>query len=164
MAATFSFGEAYGSPGIVINGSITNVNMGSLGSPNLTAASYPITRGENSYEKYIFGSWGGTFTKIDNLQFYASAGSYGTGEVIKWQGSSVTTFTPPVTTTSVVATGSLPFADPGTANVSIANTLAGSIYASPGSSDYIVLQYQTTSSAAVGPTNTKTLTLQWDEL
>lgn len=163
MAATFSIGEAYGT-GPSINGSITNTNFGSLGSPELNTTANPIERGTNSFEKYLFGSWGGTFTSIDNIQFAMTSGSLGTGEVIKWEGSSVTAFTTPTQTTSTVATGSIPTSLPGSANVSIAGNLAGTISASPGSSDYIVLQYQVSSSAILGATNQKVFTIQWDEV
>lgn len=159
MVATFSFLEAYGTS-ILINGSITNANLGNLGSPNLVAATYPITRGNNSYEKFIAGSWGGTFTKISNLQFAMTSGSYGTGEVIKWTGS-VQSWYSPVTTTSGSAVGSVPTSLAN--NVTIRGSLTGSLIASPGSSDYIILQYQTTSSAQTGPANQKTFTLQYDE-
>ena len=162
MVATFSFGEAYGSPGIVINGSITNINFGSLGSPELDPDANRIARGQNSFEKYIFGSWGGTFTQVDVIQFAMTAGSFGTGEVIKW-GSNTETFAFPVTTTSTIATASLPTTLPGSANVSIGGNLAGSLIASPGSSDYMVMQYITESTAALGSTNQKTFTIMWDE-
>lgn len=159
-----TFAERYStSPGL-FNGSITNVNMGTSGSPNLVAASFPITRASNSYEKWIMGSFSGTFTQINNIKFYMSAGSYGTGEVIKYDGSQ-TTYVTPTTTTSVIGLGSLPTALPGANNVSIKGllTAAGSLTAT-GSTDLIVMQYQTTASAATGLTNTKTLTLQWDEI
>lgn len=175
MVATFWFAEANGSPttGSLLwngaTGSVANINMGSIDSAELTAATYPIIAGENSYEKWFAGSWSGTFTQIDNLQFWMSAGSYGTGEVIKWTGSGVdknmdVDQTGPTTTTSTFAVGSVPSADPGTANVGLGSppNLSGTLTAT-GSSNFIVLQYQTTASASPGPTNQKTFTLQWDE-
>lgn len=160
MVATFEFHEANGAaPGTL--GSVGNLNMGNIDSKELTPASNPITAGNNSYEKYVVGSWAGTFTQIDNVQFWMSAGSFGTGESIDWSGS-VTAYADPVATTSTVATTAIPTSDPGTANVTIGSSLSGTLSAA-GRSDYIVLQYQTTVSADPGPTNQKTFTIQWDE-
>lgn len=160
MTSTFYFAEGNGAaPGTI--GSVGNFNFGTTDAKGLTPASYPITAGQNSYEKWVVGSWSGTFTKISNAQFYMSAGSYGTGEVIKWTGSA-TNYVQPTTSASSLAVGSLPTSDPGTANVSIGSNLTGSLV-SPGRSDWIVMQYQTTASASPGPVNQKTITIQWDE-
>lgn len=161
MVATFSFAEKNGASPGTWTGSISNLNFGNTDQPMLVTATYPITVGNNSYEKYVAGSFGGAFTKISNVQFWMSAGSYGAGEVIKWSGS-VTTYATPTATTSVVAVGSVPTSDPGTANVSVHGALTGSLLAA-GSTDFITLQYQTTSSAGPGPVNQKTFTIQWDE-
>lgn len=164
MTATMTFAERYGTDPGLFNGSISNLNFGNLGSPELDQLAYPIARGNNSYEKWVMGSFSGTFTQINNIKFWMSAGSYGTGEVIKFDGSQ-TTYATPVTTTSAVALGSVPTALPGANNVSIKGllTAAGSLTAT-GSTDLIVLQYQTTASVATGPTNQKTFTLRWEEI
>jgi hypothetical protein len=160
MASTFYFVEGNGAvPGVI--GSVSNFNFGTTDGKELTPASYPIFAGSNSYEKYVAGSWSGVFTKINNVQFYMSAGSYGTGEVIKWTGSS-TNYVQPTTVTSMIAVGSLPTSDPGTANVSLGSSLTGSLV-TEGRSDWIVMQYQITGSAEPGPVNQKSHTIQWDE-
>ena len=161
MTATFYFAENNGVfPGTL--GSIANLNMGASDSKEVVVASSPILAGANSFEKWIVGSWSNSFTKINNVQFWMSAGSYGTGEVIKWTGSE-STYVQPTASTSTKAVGSVPTSDPGTANVSINSSLAGSLITSPGRSDYIVLQYGTSASASPGPTNQKTFSIQWDE-
>ncbi len=160
MVALFQFHEGNGAaPGTL--GSVGNINMGNSDTKELDPATFPITAGNNSFELYFVGSWSGAFTKVDNVQFWQSAGSLGTGEVIKWTGS-ITIFGQPVVTLSGSAVGSVPTADPGTANITLGSILAGSLVAI-GRSDWIVLQYQTESSASPGPTNQKTFTLQWDE-
>jgi hypothetical protein len=159
MVSTFYYAEGNSTaPGTI--GSVGNLNFGSTDAKALVPATYPITAGTNSFEKFVAGSWAGTFTKISNLKFYMSAGSYGTGEVIKWTGSA-TAYVQPSTTTSTLAVGSVPIVSAN--NVTIGSILAGSITSSPGRSDWIVMQYQTTASASPGPTNQKTFTLTWDE-
>lgn len=163
MVATFEIHEGNSTaPGTI--GSVGNLNMGTNDSKELTPATYPITVGNKSYEKWFVGSWYGAFTQVDNVQFYTSAGSYGTAEVIMWTGSE-TGYVQPIVAISTVAVGSVPVADPGTANVSLGSALAGSLIgAATGSrSDWIVLQYQVGSTADPGPTNQKTFTFEWDE-
>jgi len=159
MTVDFSFAERNNSGW---TGSISNLNFGSTDSPEPTPLDYPVTAGSNSYEKWIAGSFGGTFTKVDNVQFWKSSGNYVTGEVIKWTGSE-TTFATPTQNTSTVAVGSVPVSDPGTTNVTIGGSLSGSL-TSVGSTDYIVLQLQTTTSTPAGAVNQKEFTLQFDEI
>jgi len=161
MATTFSWQEQNADG---ITGSIANINFGSSDGENLVALDYPITAGSNSFEKYISGSFGGTFTKILNVQFWKSAGTYVTGETIFWTGSA-TAFVAPIgnEVVSTVAVGSVPVANPATANVSIGGALAGSLIAI-GSTDFIVMQTRTTTSTPAGSVNQKTFTLQFDEI
>jgi hypothetical protein len=159
MVSTFAFHEGNGAaPGTF--GSVANLNTGSSDSKELVTSTYPVIAGQNSYEKWFVGSWGGTFSKINNVQFWKSNGAYVTGEVVKW-GSS-TTYVRPTTTTSTVALGSVPIAAPGSQNVLMQGTLTGSIVTT-GSSGLIVLQTQSTVSVTPGAANTKTYTIQWDE-
>jgi len=142
----------------------TNINFGSTDAKDLVALTYPITAGEHSYEKWIQAAFSGTFSVIDNIQFWKSAGDYVTGETIDWSGvTAAASFATPVATESSVATTVLPTADPGTANVWIAGSLSGTL-TSAGSSDYIVMQLHTTGSTPAGAVNTKTFTLQYDEV
>lgn len=166
MAATFTWSGTYGtSPGTTTdlgsNGNLFNFKS----SDSLTSAadytSNPITAGNSSYEVWLRGKFTGTFNEVQNLQFYKSAGSFGTGLSIDWLGE-VTAYDTPVSSNSAVATDSVPTEDPGTANVSIGGELTGSLVAT-GFSDYIVLQLNTTTDTAAGDTATYTFTLQYDE-
>lgn len=140
----------------------TNLNLGSTLAANLAPSTYPITAGTYSYEKWIKVNFSGSFTRIDNIQFWKSAGAYVTGEVINWTGEE-TAYSAPTESASSDATTSVPTSDPGTANVSIGGSLSGSL-TSTGSSDFIILQASVTSAASAGAVNQKTFTLQYDEV
>lgn len=168
MAATFNWAQTYGD-----SGSPTTTDLGESGNlfnfknaDDATAANYssnPITAGNNSYEVWIRAHFTGTFNQVDNLQFWMSTNfSPSTGLTVKWKGNNQTSYVTPVTTTSSVATSNVPTSDPGTANVSIGGSLSGNLTAA-GYSDYIVLQLQTTTSAAAGDTSLAVFTLQYDE-
>jgi len=167
MPATFNWSQTNGaSPG-------TATDLGSSGNlfnfKNIDDATpanystYPITAGNNSYEVWLRMHFTDTFNKIDNLQFWMSTDfSPNTGLSVKWKGNNVGAYQTPTASTSSVATGAIPTSDPGTANVSIGGSLAGSL-ASAGYSDYIVLQLQTTASAIAGDTSLAVFTGQYDE-
>jgi len=161
MVATFAWSETYGAS--TTTGTPTNLNFGSTSAIDLTPSTYPITAGTNSYEKWVRGDWSGSFTRIDNVQFWKSAGAYVTGEGIDWDGDGNTAYVVSTSATSSVATTVVPTADPGTANVSIGGALTGSLTAT-GYTDYVVMQMQITSTASAGPVNQKTFTLQYDEV
>lgn len=147
----------------------TNLNFGSTNAADLAPSTYPITAGTYSYEKWVRGYWGGTFTRIENVQFWKSAGAYVTGESIKCNATTTsytatTTYVAPTTDASTVSDmQAIPTADPGTANMGITAALAGSLTAA-GYSDFIVLQTSVTTGASAGAVNQKTFTLQYDEV
>jgi len=140
----------------------TNLNLGSTIAANLAPSTYPITAGTYSYEKWVKANFSGSFTRIDNIQFWKSAGAYVTGESIKWTGEQ-TEYAAPTNSASSYADTTVPTADPGTANVSIGGNLSGSLTAE-GNSDFIILQASVTTSASAGAVNQKTFTLQYDEV
>ena len=168
MVATFNWFGEYGA-----SGSSTTADLGVSGnlfnfktSDSLASAadytSYPVTAGNNSYEVWLKGHFTDTFNKIQNAKFWKSAGAFGTGEAIKWEGDSVEDYATPTTAASTPATTDVPTASPGTANVSFGADLGGSITAA-GFTDYVVMQLQTTTAAEAGDTETFTFTLTYDE-
>jgi hypothetical protein len=165
MAATYELSET-NLVGAVVTDGITSINYGSNDSPNIVVATYPITYGTNSFEKYIRLHFTNTFNKIENLQIWKSAGAYVTGEGIKTNlttiGYSAASYATPTASTSSVATNAMPTADPTTANLGLAGSLSGSL-TSVGYSDYWVTQLQTTVSTPAGNVNQKTYTIQYDE-
>ena len=160
MAATFGWIEYL--TNATSTATPTNLNFGSTLAANLAPSTYPITAGTYSYEKWIKASFTGSFTRIENIQFYKSAGAYVTGELINFTGQ-VETYVAPTTSGSSYATALVPTADPGTANVSIGGSLAGSLTAT-GLSDFVILQTTVTTAASAGAVNQKTFTLQYDEV
>jgi hypothetical protein len=153
MTATFEWSESNGA-GQTVTNSISNLNYGSNDSFNIVPATYPITAGNNSFEKWNRGRFSGTYNSVSNLKFYKSAGAYVTGEAIKAAVNAA--YATPTATTSVVATADVPT----TLGAAIAPSSPG---ASPSFSGYIISQLQTTGSTPPGNVNQKTFTLQYDE-
>jgi len=163
MAATFSWNQRTNSgptsgQDLGVSGNLFNFkNADDTSASNYTA--YPVTAGNRSYEVWLRGHFTGTFNLIQNLQFWKSSGTLGTGESMDW--GTTSTFTPPVSTDGAKTTGAVPTSDPGSQNVFFAG---GSTSAdADGFSNYIVLQVETTSAAEAGDSELFTFTLQYDE-
>jgi len=166
MAATCNFNE-YNGAGSTETATITNLNFGAVDQANIDIAEGAawITAGSNSYEKYIKAMFTGTFNYVGSLFFWGSGAVMVTGESIKmYSGTEGPAYATPVATDSTKATiditsGTSP---PAWMNVHLKNSYVGSLTAA-GSSGYIVLQTQTTTSTPAGNTNEKTFKLQWTE-
>jgi len=159
MAATYEWSETnHTAPGDITD-AISTINFGNADNPNLSPVSnYPITAGENAYEKYIRAKFSGTFTKIENMKFWKSAGDYKTGETIAYR--LVTTYATPVITDMGGTT--LPITE-GTA-VTIHASDGTTLYIdSPGYTEYFVLQLKTSGATPAGAVNQKTMKFQYDE-
>lgn len=168
MAADFSWIEYNATAGDT--GVPTNLNLGSTNARDLAPSTYPITAGTYSFSKWVKGYWGGTFTRIENLKFWCSASGSGyvTGENINFSGTTSSyggtdTYSTPTNSQDSQANNALVFSEPGTANIGIGGSLTGSLE-SAGDSDFIVLQASIDSGASAGATQTKTFTLQYDEV
>lgn len=166
MAATVQINE-FNTVSETKTASITNSNMGSTDAVNLTAASYPIVPGENSYEKWQklevtnmggssaiknlkvwrTGALGGAATHVTN----ARTSAYGGAE----------TYATPVATASSVADQAMPTSEPASANLGIGGSLTGELTAT-GASDYLVHQIQTNASDTAG--SSTTMNYQYDEI
>jgi hypothetical protein len=131
-------------------------------------SSSPVSAGNNSFPKYQYGHFSGSFNQISAGLFYHTAGSLGTGFTLKI-GVTSTYATP--TTTAVAG-----FSTDATTAASIGSGLAvnfsttGPEAASPtstlsaaGYSQYLGSQMQTTGSAAPGDTASQTMTFQYNE-
>jgi len=157
MPATYQWSESNLAGENVTDG-ITNLNFGSNDSVNLNTTTYPITRGNSSFEKYIRAKFTDTFTTISNMLFWKSAGSYLTGEAVK-AAANVAFVTPSQTPN---ADADVPILV-GSA-LSIQSAAGTTTITSPGYTKYIRVQEQTTGSTPAGAVNTKTFTFQWDEV
>lgn len=173
MAATFEFNEdngtQTGSPtkGTTRNTAVTQVNWKNTDDVATAYTSSPITAGNNSYIKYQFGKFTGTFNQISAGLWAHTAGTAGTG--ITLVGKVTSTYATPVTTamagstdmTTAIAIGSgaaVLFHTTGPEGASPTSTLAAAGY-----TQYLASQLQTSGSAGAGDTATFTLTLRYDE-
>jgi len=159
MAAVYQWAEANGAGETVTDG-IANLNMGDIDDKELVPSSYQVVAGNNSYEKNVKAKFSGTFTEISNMKFWKSAGALKTGEAIK--ADEVTSYVQPVKTTSTRAVDDVPTVEESAIVVHAAG--GGSTITSPGYTRYICLQLQTTGSTPAGALNTKSYTLQYDEV
>lgn len=131
----------------------------------------PIVAGQNSFTKYQYGKYSGTFNEILNCKWSAHtapAGALATGLTLK--GTVTSTYATPSQTTNgalstdfttAVAIGSgtaVSFSTTGPYAGSPTSTLTAAGY-----TQYLASQLQTTSSAAAGDMSTVTTTLQYDE-
>lgn len=168
VAATFAWTQRYGAPAgtessLGVSGNLFNFKK----ADDATAANYssnPIVAGNKSYEVYLRAKFTGTFSKIDNLQFWRSTDfSPNTGLSVKWYPNGLSAYAQPTSGLSK-AISAVPTSDPGTANLRVKNFLALSAsLAASGYSSYIVLQLNTTSAAPAGDTSLATFTLNYDE-
>ena len=166
MPATCVIDE-YNGAGETEEDNITNINYGSIDSPNLTVSGNEITAGQNSFEKWNKMAFTGTFNTVDNLKIWKNTGDYKTEEGIDTNAREASyggaeTYVQPTQTTSVIATEVMPVTEPSGANLGIGGSLGGQL-AAPGDSDYLVTQLQTGSNTPAGNLNQKQFTYQWDE-
>jgi hypothetical protein len=169
MAATIEISESNGaSP--TVTASITNTNMGSTDAVNLDPATYPITAGANSYEKwqrFHVNSMGGS-SKIQTLKVWASAALASAATL--FCSATFTSYNPatPYHTPVATASNSTPYimmqTTPATNNLGIGGVLGAATFlcAATPYSDYLVMQIQTTVSAVAG--TTITINYQYDEV
>ena len=170
MAATTTWyeqnGTASGSPAHGTESTISSCDWKSVDDSTTSRASAPVLAGSNSYHKYIYLKFTGTFNQISAVKFAHTAGTLGTGISLKSKITS--TYATPATTalasstdiTSTTAIGS-------GASVLLSTTGPnGSTSASQTTTcytQYIVTQVQTTSAANAGDSGTVTLTVQYNE-
>lgn len=167
-AATVEISESNGAGETVTDG-VSTLNMGDSDAANLTAANFPVTAGNNSYEKWarFHVSAMGSATKVDNIRVYAPGATFpiSVGTYVKTSckiaGYSNPTYATPVKTTSTPADTNMVTSVPASANLGIGGSLAGSI-TSPGYSDYAVFQTQTNASDTAG--GSITIRFRYDEV
>lgn len=177
MAATFTWGEdtgtATGSPakGTTRTDPVTNVNWKNIDDSTTNYALSPIVAGNNSYEKWQFGHFSGSYTTILNGLWAHTAGTFGTGLTLKGKVAPAGGYTTPATTanatltvdmTTAIAIGSGQAVQFGATGPEAAGK-AASTTDNPAYSQWLTTQLQTAVSAAPGDTATATLTLRYDE-
>ena len=140
--------------------------MGDSDAVNLNPVTYPVTPGENTYEKYQkieITAMGGS-SAIDNLKIWRTSALGGAAihetNAREAAYGGAETFVTPTKGTSTVATETMPTSEPSGANLGIGGSLTGSLTAA-GSSDYLVHQIQTNVADVAG--STSTMNFQYDE-
>lgn len=181
-AATFDWqedtGTQTGSPtkGTTRTTGVTDVNWKNSGTQGTAYSAAPITAGNNSFEKWQFGKFSGTFNQILNGLFAHTATAFGTGLTLKGtpactgDGDRLLYTTPSATTnanlttnmTSAIAIGSGVAVCFGATGPE-ATGKATSMTTNPCYTNFLTTQLQTSGSAAAGDTANVTLTLQYDE-
>lgn len=164
MAATVEICESNGA-GETITHNITNVNMGNIDAANLDPVAYPVTPGNNTYEKFQrfhVTAMGGS-SKIDNLQVWRTGALGGSATHLGTQRTSsyaAPTYATPDTTETAQATQAMPISDPGAANLGIGGSLTGAL-TDVGYSDYLNHIIKTNAADVAG--STSTMNFQYDE-
>ncbi len=181
MAATFDFqednGAATGSPakGTTRTTGRTECNWKNIDDSTTAYSSSPITAGNNSYTKFQFGKFSGTFNQISAGLFAHTAGTL-TNMTLKHQkamtadGDNMTYATPStaansnltVDGTTAIAIGSgvaVWFGATGPEATGKAATMT----TNPCYTNWLASQLQTASNAAAGDIPSQTLTLQYNE-
>ena len=161
MAASYQWAESNGAGEVVTDG-IANLNFGSNDSANIVTTTYPVTAGQNSFEKYLRAKFSGVFTEISNMKFWKSGGTFITGESIKAIANQ--TYTAPVSSTSVKAVSDVPESEGTALSVQSTEGDTSKLTVAGTYTKYLVLQLQTTTGTPAGAVNQKTFTFQYDEV
>lgn len=176
MAATFAWFESNGAGETQTAEGAQGANWKNLDDSTTAYTNNPIAAGSNSFEKWMFGKFTGTFNQILAGLFAHTAGTMGTGLTIKGQPAMTAdgdrlAYTTPATATNAALTFDQ------TATVAIASGRAvffgatgpansgkaASTTSNPGYTNYLTHQLQTSGLAAPGDTATATFTLRYDE-
>jgi len=176
MAATIDIAETNGPAATSVETlDISNINFGSDDSAELIPATYPITAEADghAYEKWerLHVSAMGGSSQIDNLKIWLSGlgGGWKTGEGMSTNcregGYSAESYPAggPVETDSAVADQAMPETEPTGPNMGIGGSLGGQL-SGIGYSDWMIFQIDVTEGTPAGSVNTKTFTIQWDEM
>ena len=173
MAATFEFQEDNGAlasgRGTTTTSARTECNWKNIDDSTTAYSSSPITAGNNSFTKYQFGHYSGSYNQVSAGLWAHTAGVPGTGVTIK--GVVTTTYATPATSANAALTTDMTTAiaigsgatvlftptSPNTASPSASTT------ANPAYTQFLPTQLQTTGSAAAGDIPSQTLTLQYNE-
>lgn len=163
MAATVYICESNGAGGDNTD-NVGNLNMGSTDAHDLTAASYPITAGQNGYEKWIrikLHALGGS-TSIGTFKIWlTSAAVLGSDKMYcsaTWSSyASKYPYAQPVTTNSTYATYDMDLffdTEPSTACLGWNNSLTTAIATEGLYSDFFVAQVRVDAGSTTGTTAT----------
>jgi hypothetical protein len=178
MAATFAWEESNGAgAGGTTTSTTSTVNWKSVDDNSGTAyTAAPITAGNNSYEKWQYGHFSGSFNQILNGKWAHTATNFGAGLTLKASKAMTadgdrtvyttpsavanTTLTQDMTSTLAIGSGAAVWFGAGSAH---SGGKAASMTTNPCYTNYLTTQLQTTTSASAGDTAQVTITLSYDE-
>lgn len=173
MAATFEYNEdngaATGSPakGTTRTTAVTQVNWKAADDVATAYSAAPINAGENSFPKYQFGKFTGSFNQISNGLWSHTAGALPTNTTLF--GAVTSTYATPsqaataglsdISAITAITSGTaVNFSTVGPEGASPTATLSAAGY-----SQYLVTQVRTTGAALPGDSGNITLTLRYSE-
>jgi len=175
MAATFQWAESNGA-GETITLDRAEANWKNVDDSTTAYSSSPIAAGANSFSKWMFAKFSGTFNQISAGLFAHTAGAMGTGLTIKGQPAmTVDADRLAYSTPATSALASLTFDQTATVAIGSGRAVwfgatgpassgkAASMTTNPCYTNYLTHQLQTTGSAGAGDTATATYTLRYDE-
>ena len=174
MAATFEFNEdngaATGSPakGTTRNTAVTQMNWKAVDDVATAYSSSPVNAGSNSFTKYQFGKFTGTFNQISNGLWAHTSGSLPAGVTV--YGIVTSTYATPSQTTAAALTTDMSTAIAITSGAAVSFSTVGPEGASPtstlsaaGYTQYLATQARTTGAAPTGDSAVQTFTLRYSE-
>ncbi len=162
-------GTATGSPakGATRGNAASPIEWQSNDSRSTSRADHPILAGNNSFVKYNFVHFTGTFNSISDVKFAHTAGVLGTG--LKIYGAVSSQYQTP-TADSLVGLSDISAVTPINSGATVLMSTTGPEGANPtaeltaaGYTQYIVHQLRTQNTAAAGDTGTATFTVQYRE-
>lgn len=175
MPAVFEFDEANGAGQTITHGA-TNLNWKATDDTGTAYGSSPIQTGSNSYDKWQYGHFTGTFNQITNVKFAHTSGVFGTGVTLYGpptmtaDGDRLNYNTPSRTTNASLTTNltAVTTIDSGIdvyvgATSANASGKAVSTTSNPAYTNYLTTQLRVASNASPGDTASIEMTVQWDE-
>lgn len=175
MAVTFVWCEDNGAATALISGAnrgttrtfgVSNVNWKNADDTTTAYSSSPITAGNNSYNKYQFGVFSGSFNQVSNVLINHTGGTFGAGLKLAFTGTSG--YAVPATTTQstwadLTATGLVSTGLPLLLGMTGPQVAHKTTLVTTGYTSYVASQLQSTISANAGDTATAYLAISWDE-
>jgi hypothetical protein len=174
MSATFEFNEdngaATGSPakGTTRSTAVTQMNWKSTDDVGTAYASSPINAGQNSYTKYQFGQFTGSFTQISDGKWSHTLGTMPSNTSLF--GAVLSTYATPSQTSNAALVNDMTTITPIASGQTVLFSTVGPEGASPtstlsaaGYTQYLATQIRTNGLAASGDSGPITLTLRYNE-
>lgn len=171
MSATTTWyeqnGTATGTPAAGTESTVSVCDWKNVDDTTTSRASAPVEAGSNSFIKYNYLGFSGSFNQISAVKWAHTDGTLGTG--LSLVGKVTSTYETPVTT-AMTGSSDMTSTTPSSSGASVLLGTSGPNDTSPSASQttscytqYLVTQVQTTSAAAAGDSGQVTLTVQYSE-